>query len=166
MNFMKKANFLNKLREERKLELVEPSEEIKEAYLIKAGNCLKSAKILLQNGLYENSVTEAYFAMYNCVLALLYKVGIKSENHSASIVLVGKLFKATELFKAISSAKEERIDQQYYVESEQKHNVTKGSCNDMVTKTEDFMIKTKLLVGKMNNEDVNRIRKDFEGIFK
>ncbi len=94
---MKKADFLSRLREEGKLELVEPSEAVKESYLIKADNCLKSAKILLQNDLYENSMGEAYYAMYNCVTALLYKAGIKSENHSASIILLGKLFRAWEL---------------------------------------------------------------------
>ena len=42
---MKKPSFLNKLKEERKLELVEPSEEICSSYLGKADNCPKSADI-------------------------------------------------------------------------------------------------------------------------
>ena len=91
---MKKANFLSELREKGKLELVEPSEEIKESYLRKADNCLKSAKILLENDLYENSIGEAYYAMYDCLLALLHKTGIKSENHSASVILLKRLFEA------------------------------------------------------------------------
>ncbi len=144
------------------MELVEPSEEIKESYIRKADNCLRSAKILLNNDLYENSVTEAYYAMYNCLLALLYKVGIKSENHSASIILLKRLFRENDLFGLISSAKKERIDKQYYVESEQKHKVTIDSCSNMVSKTEDFMVRTKLLVNKINNDYVNRIRTDFQ----
>ncbi len=60
---MKKADFLRKLRKERKLEIAEPSEEIKISYLQKAENCLKSAKLLFQNQLYENSTSEAYYCM-------------------------------------------------------------------------------------------------------
>jgi len=43
---MKKQNFLNKLRKEGKLELVESSDEMRLSYLQKAENCFKSAKIL------------------------------------------------------------------------------------------------------------------------
>ena len=76
---MKKLNFLKILKKERKLRLTEPSEEMKSSYLQKAENCLKSAKILSQNNLYENSVSESYYCMYNSLLASLFKVGIKSE---------------------------------------------------------------------------------------
>ncbi len=48
---MKRNNFLNKLKKEEKLELVEPSEEIKDSYSDKSDNCLKSAKLLLENNL-------------------------------------------------------------------------------------------------------------------
>lgn len=46
---MKKSDFLNKLKKEGKLSLVEPSEEIKQAYIEKSESNLISAKILLQN---------------------------------------------------------------------------------------------------------------------
>jgi len=89
---MKRQSFLNKLKEEGKLELVEPSDEICNSYLEKADNCLKSSKILLQNNLYENSISMSYYAMYNSLTALLFKAGIKCENHSASIFFIKKLF--------------------------------------------------------------------------
>jgi len=158
---MKRVRFLSRLRKEGKLELVEPSEEMKESYLKKSHNCLKSAKILLQNDLYENSVTEAYYSMYNSLLALLYKIGIKSVNHSASIILLKKLFKARDLLLLISSAKEERIDKQYYIESEQRHKVTEASCSDMIVKAEDFTVGVRLLIERTNNEDMNRVRDEF-----
>ena len=84
---MKNNNFLIKLKGEGKLELVEISEEIFYAYQEKSKNCLSSAKILLTNNLYENSVTMSYYAMYNSLLSLLFKTGIKCENHTASILL-------------------------------------------------------------------------------
>jgi len=162
---MKKADFLSKLREERKLEIAEPSEEMKISYLQKAENCLKSAKLLFQNQLYENSTSEAYYCMYNSLLALLFKTGIKSENHSASIIILKSLFNEESLYKIISFAKEERIDKQYYVESHQIIKVTKESCKNMVLKSEDFLVKMKLLISKLSNEKINSIRNSFESLF-
>ena len=137
---MKELNFLKKLKRKGIIELVEASEEMKLSYLTKAENCLKSAKILFRNKLYENSTSEAYYCMYDSLLALLFKVGIKSENHSASIILFDKLFGNKELLKIISWAKVERIDKQYYVETQQIVKVTKESCNEMILKAEDFLI--------------------------
>ena len=78
---MKKSDFLEKLREEGKLKLVEPSEEVKQAYLRKSASYLDSAKLLLENEKLEEAVSMAYYSMYYSLLALLFKVGIKSENH-------------------------------------------------------------------------------------
>ncbi|MEK6872187.1 MAG: HEPN domain-containing protein [Nanoarchaeota archaeon] len=158
---MKELNFLKKLKRKGFIDLVESSEEMKLSYLIKTENCLKSAKILFQSQLYENSTSEAYYCMYNSLLALLFKIGIKSENHSGSIILFDKLFENKELTKIISRAKEERIDKQYYVETQQIIKVTKESCNEMILKAEDFLIKMKLLISELNNEKISFARKSF-----
>ena len=158
---MKNPDFLNKLKGEGKIGLVEPSEEMKSSYLIKAENCLKSAKILFQNQLYENSISEAYYCMYNSLLSLLFKIGIKSENHSASILIFDKLFENKSLVDVISWAKEERIDKQYYVETQQTVKVTKDSCNEMMLKAEDFLIKMKVLMNELSNEKIISARSSF-----
>jgi len=163
---MKKSNFLKKLRKQGKIELVEGSEEIKSSYLEKADNCLKASKILLVNKLYENSISEAYYCMYNSLLALLFKTGIKSENHSGSIILLKKLFDNEDLFKIISFAKEERIDRQYYVTSKEESVSTQESAKDLVEKAEDFLVNIKILINKTGNEDIKKIREDFEGLFE
>jgi uncharacterized protein (UPF0332 family) len=141
---MKKSNFLNKLKKEGKLELVEPSEEICNSYLEKSDNCLKSARILLQNGLYENSISMSYYVMYNSLTALLFKTGVKCENHAGSILLFKKLFERIDLFKIISFAKEERIDKQYYVTSKRNFILTKESAQDMLVKAENFLVHAQL----------------------
>ena len=89
---MKKQGFLSKLAKEGKLGVIEPSDNISQAYDTKSGNCLKSAKILFNAKIYENSVSEAYYAMYNSVLSLLFKCGIKSDNHSAAIISADRRF--------------------------------------------------------------------------
>src|SRR3989338_737144 len=158
---MKKPSFLSKLKAEDKLKLVEPSEEICSSYIEKADNCFKSAKILLQNNLYENSVSMSYYAMYNILRALLFKTGIKCENHAGSIVLLKKLFGKLELFKIISFAKEERIDKQYYVTSAKNFVLTKESAKDMIEKSEDFLVKMKLIISELKNEEIEEIRLEF-----
>ena len=58
-----KNKFLDKLKKEGKLELVESSENICDSYSQKSANCQKSAKLLLQNNLFENSIGMSYYAM-------------------------------------------------------------------------------------------------------
>lgn len=161
---MIKQNFLNKLKSNKKLELVEPSEEMRASYLEKADNCLRSAKILHDNNLFENSISESYYAMYNSLTALLFKIGIKCENHAGSILLLKKLIGNFELFKIISWAKEERIDKQYYVSSEKNPAPTKDSSKEMILKSEDFIVKMKLLISKINSSDIQFFRKKFSAL--
>jgi len=162
---MKEINFLKKLKKEGKLELVKSSEEMKSSYLVKAESCFKSAKILFQNQLYENSTSEAYYCIYNSLLALLFKIGIKSENHSASIILFKKLFDKPDLLNIISWAKDERIDKQYYVETKQVIKVTKESCNEMILKAENFLIKMKFLMNELSNREIDFARENFNRLF-
>jgi len=161
---MKIQNFLNKLKEENKLELVESSVEICNSYLEKANDCLKSAKLLLQNKLYENSISMSYYTMYDSLTALLFKTGIKCENHSGSILLLKKIFDRTDLFKIISFAKKERIDKQYYITSKDNLKLTKESTEDMFKKAEEFSIQIKLLINNLNINNIENIRKKFRSL--
>ena len=158
---MKEIIFLKKLRKAGRLKLVEPSDEMKFSYLLKAEDCLKSSKILYKNQLYENSTSEAYYCIYNSLLSLLFKIGIKSENHSASIILFEKLFDK-ELAKIALWAKKERIDKQYYVETQQTIKENKESCYKMIIKAENFLLRLKTLISELSNEKINYIRKFFE----
>ena len=158
-----KNKFLNKLKKEEKLELVEPSEDICSSYSEKSANCLKSAKLLLQNNLYENSIGMSYYAMYNQLLALLFRVGVKCENHGGSILLLKSLFGEDELYKLISDAKKERIDKQYYVTTE-KDEITKEITDELLNNAEDFVLKMKIIIKKLNNDSMNGLREKFETI--
>jgi len=157
---MKRQDFLSKLRKEGKLEQVEPSDSICSSYLKKADDCLKSARILSQNNLYENSVSMSYYAMYNSLTALLFKIGIKCENHSGSIMVFRKLFRRQDLHKAISSAKKERIDKQYYVDLA----LTEESAQDLLKKAENFLVEMKLMIKSIKNEEVQMLRGRFRMI--
>ena len=153
--------FLNKLKKEKKLELVDPSEDICDSYSEKSANCLKSAKLLLQNNLFENSIGMSYYAMYNLLLGLLFRTGIKCENHGGSILLLRILFEEDDLYKLISNAKKERIDKQYYVTTE-KDEITKEIADELLNNAEDFVLKMKVVIKKLNNDFIEELRDKFE----
>lgn len=155
---MKKINFLNKLKKEGKLGLVEPSEEIKQSYIEKSESNIISAKILLENKRLEESVTLSYYSMYHMLTALMFKAGIKSENHSAAIMLLKKLFGADN--SDISFAKKERVDKQYYVD----FNITKEEVADAIKKAEAFNSKILDFISRMTNEDIVGYREKFRKI--
>jgi uncharacterized protein (UPF0332 family) len=107
----------------------------------------------------------SYYAMYNSLTALLFKTGIKCENHAGSILLFKKLFSRIDLLKMISFAKEERIDKQYYVVSKKNFALTKESADDMLSKAEKFLVQMKLLIGNLRNEEIERVRERFKTLF-
>lgn len=161
---MKELDFLIKLKKEDRLEIVEPSDEICESYFEKSVNCMKSAKILLENNLYENSISMAYYAMYNALTALLFKAGIKCENHNGSILILGRFFGRSDLFKIISSAKKERIDNQYYLDSKDA-SLTKESAAKMISAAENFAVRLKLLAKSLKNDEIKKITDKINKIY-
>jgi len=110
-----KQGFLKKLHKNKALQLVAPSDGIKMAYVRKSESFLASARLLLDNDRFEESVSMAYYSMYYSIPALFFATGIKCENHTAAIILLADLFGIDS--SAIESAKTERIDKQYYVTS-------------------------------------------------
>jgi len=157
---MKRQVFLKRLKQEQKIHLVDSSAEICSSYLLKSLNCMKSARILQENKLYENSISMSYYAMYDALTALFFKLGIKCENHSASILLFKKLFRRQDLFNLISNAKRERIDTQYYVKLEEVND----SATNLLKKSEDFIINIKLIINNLKTQDIENIRNEFNQI--
>ncbi len=155
-----KDRFLNKLERERKIVVIEPSENICDSYSEKSANCLTSARLLLQNNLYENSIAMSYYAMYNSLLALLFRVGIKCENHSASILLLKVLFGEDELSATISAAKKERVDKQYYVTLE-KDEITQEIADELLSSAEDFVVRVKTIMERLTYDSIGQMRDRF-----
>ena len=158
---MNTQTFLKNLKKEGRLKLVSPSEEIKISYFKKAENCVKSSKLLFENNLYENSISESYYVMYNSILALLFKVGIKSENHSATIILLKNLFNQPKLAKIISNSKKERIEKQYYIPTEENLNLLKSSSKNLILEAESFLLEIRFLINQLTHEKINFLRETF-----
>ncbi|MDP1694357.1 MAG: HEPN domain-containing protein [Candidatus Woesearchaeota archaeon] len=147
---MKKINFLIKLKKEGKLQAVEPSEEIKEAYLKRSNESLSSAKTLLKIGNLKDAVALAYYTMYHCLLAALFKIGIKCENHAASIILLKEVFEIDNT--NITKAKSERIDKQYYVD----FSVNQEEANNTITIAEEFVNQMNNFIATLSLENIKK----------
>ena len=161
---MKNLDFLNKLKAEGKLEIVELSEHISNSYLIKSNKCTIAAKAVFDVGVYENAVSEAYYSMYNTVMALFFKCGIKCENHSAAAIIIRNFFKLEKLHQTFSKIKQERIDNQYYLIPENTEPLSKEQCREMLDTAQKFNAELLYFLKKIKLEEINIIRKEFEKI--
>lgn len=155
---MKKINFLNKLAKEEKLQLVEPSDVVKEAYLQRAEESLSSAKTLMKVGNLKDTVVLAYYAMYHSLLALFFRCGVKCENHAAAIILLKEIFSIDN--SAISKAKRDRVDKQYYVD----FSVTKEEVIQAITIAEMFIAQLHSFIATLNEQKIKEYREKMNWI--
>jgi len=162
---MKKPSFLSKLKKEGKLDLIEPTENRSNSYIIKSSNCIKAAKLLQQASLFENAISEAYYAMYNITLSLFFKAGIKSENHTATIIMLRKAFGLTEFSGILRKAKTERVDKQYYV-IENAKQATEQETKQMILEAEEYCLLVKDQINKLSYDEIENARKRFVSLTK
>ena len=152
---MRKINFLIKLKKEGKLKIIEPNSNVKESYIEKSKNSLKSAEILLEKELIENSVPMAYYSMYNMLTALLYYLGIKCENHSASIIILKELFGIDN--SKIEFAKTERVDKQYYID----FKITKEEVESLIKSAVKFNSILYDYIEKLTSKQITQYKEEF-----
>jgi uncharacterized protein (UPF0332 family) len=157
---MKKRNLFEQLHKEAKLLLVDPSDDIKDAYLKKSESGLSSAKILLEKEKLEESISLAYYSMYYITLALFFKTGIKCENHSATIILLKRIFGIDN--SHISFAKRERVDKQYYVD----FHIAKKDVKDLIGITEEYNAKIYDCIDRLSNDEIEGYRKKMKDLLR
>lgn len=103
--FTDTQSFLRKIFNEGKLSIKQESIEICDSYLLNSENCIQSAIVSNNNKLHKNSIIMSYYSMYNALQALLFRIGIKCENHTESIILLKFLFNEKELSTIIKNTK-------------------------------------------------------------
>ena len=146
--------FIKTLIKEKKIQLVEISENIVESYINKSNDSIKSGNILHNSNLYDNSVSMSYYSMYHITLALLFKVGIKCENHTGVIVLLDEFFQEKELSKKLKFAKKERVDKQYYAD----HKTLAQESENMLELSKIYTTKIKSLIENITNNKAQEIK--------
>ena len=155
---MKSSDFLIKLKKEGKLDIVEISDQISLSYEKKGIECREVANLVFNNGYFESAITQSYYSMYNNVLSLFFKCGIKCENHSATAVLLKEFFNQKELFIIFSKAKGERIDKQYYVTPSQDNPATKESAKEMISAAMKFNPQIIAFKNNLKFEEIKKIQ--------
>lgn len=153
-----RPSFLKKLHKDATLQLVVPSEEMKTAYLKKSESHLTSARLLLDNDLFEQSVSMAYYSMYYSVLALFFATGIKCENHTAAIILLTEVFAIDNT--DLEHAKTERIDKQYYVTSAP----VRDDVVALIHTAESFNAELRDVIDRLTNEKIEKYRKRLQSL--
>jgi uncharacterized protein (UPF0332 family) len=144
------SSFIKKLEQEEKIKIVEPSDEVATSYLEKSERSLLSAKTLIKIQNYDDAVALTYYSMYYASLALLYKCGIKSENHSGTIILLKEIFSIDNT--SIQSAKKERVDKQYYID----FKATENDVENGITTAEEFNTNLREKIAKLKLTEIRQ----------
>ena len=131
------------------IRVIEPNINVANSYLEKADEALK---VMISSPSKEWKIITGYYACYNCLYALLQKIGIKCEIHSCSIALMRFFDFEKRDIEFMENLKEKRINVQYYNRKE-----------DLVedNKIKDFMLKCKEILHKGNLEEIRtKIKKE------
>jgi uncharacterized protein (UPF0332 family) len=75
------------LGKDRGISIIEPNENLTEAYMKKAKESIEVMRTL-QNKSYAWAASACYYSMYYSLYAIMMRLGIKSEIHSCSITFM------------------------------------------------------------------------------
>lgn len=119
-------------------------EETIKALIKKAQKSLDASIKLFCEEYYDFSVSRAYYAMFYCAEALLFRKDLSFFKHSAVISAFGKEYVKTGVFpkrfqKYISNAFEKRLNSDYEVTMV----VSKKDCEEVFKQAEEFLKETK-----------------------
>ncbi len=140
------------LNQKKGIALVEPSANLRDAYLIKAEEALETLGTSKSR---DWQLTTAYYTIYYGMYSLLMKIGVKCEIHSCTIEFTKRFLKdhfISEDFELIDKAFSARIDSQYYVNRE----VPDKNYDLIMKKTPAFLVKCKNVI--IEQKEVNNIR--------
>jgi uncharacterized protein (UPF0332 family) len=140
------------LNQKKGIELVESSDNLRDAHLIKAEESLET---LRTSKVRDWQLTTAYYTIYHGIYSLLMKIGIKCEIHSCTIEFTKRYLKnhfTNEDFELIDKAFSARIDSQYYVNRE----VPNQNYDLIMKKTPAFLVKCKNVV--LEQKEIDEIR--------
>lgn len=102
----------------------------------------------------------SYYSMYYAALALLHRTGVKSENHTATIVLLKELYGIDNT--PLMDAKKERVDKQYYVD----FTITRNETQALIHKAETFNATLLDCNEKLTNQQIKKYRGILRGNYE
>lgn len=73
------------LANEKRMKEIQSNAKLSEEHLVKAKHNLKAADYNIKGGFSDWGVSQAYYATYHSLLAVLFKIGYESKNHECTI---------------------------------------------------------------------------------
>lgn len=85
------------LANEKRIRIIPPNNNISKEHIEKAKHNLKAAEFNMQGGFDDWAVSQAYYAMYHSLLAVLFKKGYESKNHECTISTIEYLIETKQI---------------------------------------------------------------------
>ena len=135
------------------MKIVESNERLSKSYLEQAkSSLLRAKKDFEDKDLLWTTIT-IYYSEYYALYSFLQRIGVKCENHSCSILVVGILL-GEDKIKIINEHKSKRIDAQYYMKVDQEIKV-----KAMLTEAQNFISNFNELVSNLSEKEIKEYRK-------
>lgn len=138
------------------IRLIEPNSNLAEGYIKMADDALGTMIREKEHSL-RFSISACYYSMYYSLYCVMMKIGIKCEIHSCSIKFMEDYllnFYSKEDLKIINKAFNCRNNIQYYVDK----IIQKKDSEFIISKAPMFYSKSKEILSKLNEDDINKIR--------
>lgn len=149
------------LEKESRMKAIKPSDKISKEHIEKAKHNLKAMNYNIQGGFEDWAVSQAYYAMYHSLLAVLFKKGYESRNHECTINTIECLIEQKQInldMKDIAfirttqqmtkkDAKSLREEFQYGTQT----SVNKILLQELVKNAKDIVEKVEIALQTINN---------------
>jgi uncharacterized protein (UPF0332 family) len=104
---------------------------------------MRSAKLLIEDGDYDSSVSRAYYAMFYLAEALLSSIDISFSSHKGVISGFGEQFVKTGIFKKeFSKALTQAFEKRQLAEYDHRSITSKEEAEEIFKKAEGFFTET------------------------
>lgn len=146
------------IRQREGIKLVEPNQNLAQAYMKKAEDSLFSIRL---NTVRDWKISTAYYAMYFSLYGIMMRIGVKCEIHSCTIAFAHQFLKeyfSNEEVNFLEDSLKSRIDAQYYV----NRNVPDQQVELMIKKAPEFLVKCKGVILKLNEKKIEEIRSNLK----
>lgn len=144
------------------IELIEPNQNLADAYFIKAEHCLEELQTVKTN---EWKIATAYYGMYFALYSVMMRFGIKCEIHSCSLLFMETFlltYFTKEEIELLDTAFRARNDAQYYVD-----RVVSEETKVLLEKAApSFVVKCKQLVISLDEKSIALLRESVEKMKK
>jgi len=146
------------LSKEERLKKIPPNAKLSKEHVEKAKHNLLAADYNIKGGFSDWAVSQAYYAMYHSLLAVLYKYGYESRNHECTITAVEFLIKSRKINLGISDIAFIRTTEQMKMKDAKslreefqygtKTDINKEILDNLVKKAKEIVEKIEIALGR------------------